>query len=281
MPHKAFITNEKTKTLKKRLTELVEHSEELKFLVGFFYFSGWTQIYNSLKDRDDLEIKVLVGLSVDKRLYSILEYARESDNLTGEEKADDFFESLAKAINSEQLDNEEFYRQVDFFVKLIEENKLKIKKTQEPNHAKLYIFKIKEHLKGIANCKFITGSSNLTKAGITEQNEFNVEIGDYGTEEAEKYFDELWDSAIDITEDMQRKRDLLDLIRNRSQAANVTPFEAYVKVLKTYIDLQKQRQIKPHVSRLLEEKGYKSYSYQSDAVNQALTIIDNYNETVA
>ena len=280
MPHRAFITNEKTKTLKKRLTELVEHSEELKFLVGFFYFSGWSQIYDSLKDRGDLEIKVLVGLSVDKRLYSIFEYAKESDNLTGEDKADDFFESLATAINSEQLDNEEFYRQVDFFVRLIEEDKLKIKKTQEPNHAKLYIFKIKEHLKGIANCKFITGSSNLTKAGITEQNEFNVEIGDYGTEEAEKYFDGLWDLAIDITEDVQRKRDLLDLIRNRSQAAIVTPFEAYVKVLKTYIDLQKQRQIKPHVSRLLEEKGYKSYSYQSDAVNQALTIIDNYNGVI-
>jgi len=279
MPNKAFITNEKTKTLKKRLTELIEHSEELKFLVGFFYFSGWSQIYNSLKDRDDLEIKVLVGLSVDKKLYSILEYAREGDNLTGEEKADDFFESLKIAINSEQLDNEEFYRQVDFFVKLIEEDKLRIKKTQEPNHAKLYIFKIKEHLKGIANCKFITGSSNLTKAGITEQNEFNVEIGDYGTEEAEKYFDELWDSAIDITEDVQRKRDLLDLIRNRSQAAIVTPFEAYVKVLKTYIDLQKQRQIKPHVSSLLEKK-YKSYSFQRDAVNQALTIIDNYNGVI-
>jgi superfamily II DNA or RNA helicase/HKD family nuclease len=278
--HKAFITNEKTKTLKKRLSELVEHSEELKFLVGFFYFSGWSQIYNSLKDRDDLEIKVLVGLSVDKKLYRIMEYAREADNLTGEDKADDFFKSLKTAINSEQLDNEEFYRQVDFFAKLIEQDKLKIKKTQEPNHAKLYIFKIKEHLKGIANCKFITGSSNLTKAGIAEQNEFNVEIGDYGTEEAEKYFDELWGPAIEITENMQRKRDLLDLIRNRSQAAIVTPFEAYVKVLKTYIDLQKQRQIKPHVSRLLEEKGYKSYSYQRDAVNQALTIIENYNGVI-
>jgi len=41
------------------------------------------------------------------------------------------------------------YRQVDYFAKLIEKDKLKIKKTQEPNHAKLYIFKIKEQLKGI------------------------------------------------------------------------------------------------------------------------------------
>jgi len=280
MPHKAFITNTQTQTLKKRLIELIEHSRELKFLVGFFYFSGWAEIYDCLKDRTDLEIKVLVGLEVDKKLFSILEYAQSQDNLTGDEKADSFFESLSIALNSEELDVEDFYRQVNCFANLIEKDKLIIRKTAEPNHAKLYIFKIKEHLQGIANCKFITGSSNLTRAGIREQNEFNVEIGDYGTDKAEEYFDALWDTAVQITEEPKRRADLLDLIRNRSQAADVTPFEAYVKVLKTYIDLQKQKQIKPHVQRLLEKKGYKSYAYQSDAVTQGLTIIENYNGVI-
>jgi hypothetical protein len=41
MPHKAFITNTQTQTLKKRLPDIIEHSRELKFLVGFFYFGGW------------------------------------------------------------------------------------------------------------------------------------------------------------------------------------------------------------------------------------------------
>lgn len=280
MPHKAFITNTQAQTLKKRLTELIEHSQELKFLVGFFYFSGWNEVYDSVKDRDDLEIKVLVGLDIDKKLFSMLEYARSQEGFTGDEKADGFFESLSIALNSEQLDVEDFYRQVNWFIQLIEKDKLIIRKTAEPNHAKLYIFMIKEHLQGIADCKFITGSSNLTKAGIREQNEFNVEIGDYGTDKAQEYFDTLWDTAIEITEEPKRRSDLLDLIRNRSQAADVTPFEAYVKVLKTYIDLQQQKQIKPHVQRLLEKKGYKSYAYQSDAVNQALTIIENYNGVI-
>lgn len=282
MPHKAFITNTQTLTLKKRLIELIEHSRELKFLVGFFYFSGWSEIYESLKDRNDLDIKVLVGLDVDKKLFSILEYAQSEDNLTGDEKADRFFESLSVALNSEELDVADFYKHVSCFVNLIENDKLIIRKTAEPNHAKLYIFKIKEHLQGIASCKFITGSSNLTRAGIREQNEFNVEIGDYGTDKAEEYFDSLWDSAsvIKITEEQTRRKYLLDLIKNRTQAADVTPFEAYVKVLKTYIDLQKQKQIKPHVQRLLEERGYKSYAYQSDAVTQGLTIIENYNGVI-
>ena len=70
MPYKAFITNTKTKTLKKRNNQLIEHSRELKFLVGFFYFSGWQQIYLALKENLNLKLKVLVGLEVDSKLVS-------------------------------------------------------------------------------------------------------------------------------------------------------------------------------------------------------------------
>lgn len=48
-----FITNAPTHTLKKRLEQLIQHSQELKFLVGFFYFSGWRELYESLKNRND------------------------------------------------------------------------------------------------------------------------------------------------------------------------------------------------------------------------------------
>jgi len=77
MPHHAFITNTGDKTLKKRLTELIEHSQSLKFLVGFFYFSGWGQLYETLKDRKDIEIRVLVGLDVNKTLFQTMEVARQ------------------------------------------------------------------------------------------------------------------------------------------------------------------------------------------------------------
>ena len=45
-----FITNNKQqKTLKGRLNTLISISDELKFLVGYFYFSGWSDIYLSLQ----------------------------------------------------------------------------------------------------------------------------------------------------------------------------------------------------------------------------------------
>lgn len=60
-----FITNNKTnKSLKGRLNTLIGISEELKFLVGFFYFSGWQELYQSLQKNETLKLKLLVGLEV-------------------------------------------------------------------------------------------------------------------------------------------------------------------------------------------------------------------------
>lgn len=280
MPHKAFITNKSTKTLKKRLHELIQHSQELKCLVGFFYFSGWQELYQSLKAQPGIQIKILVGLDVDRRLSQTIEVAESDENQSNDEKVDRFFESLSNALNAESMDIEEFYEQMGFFMDLIQQERLLIRKTLEPNHAKLYLFKVKDELKDLTDGRFITGSSNLTRAGILEQNEFNVEISDYGTEEAEQYFDELWETAVQITERPERRNDLMDYLRNRTQAALVTPFEAYMLVLKSYLDLMEQMILKPQIIRLLEKRGYKNYAYQSDAVNQALTILEHYHGVI-
>lgn len=279
--NKAFITNSpEAKTLKTRLYQLIEHSQELKFLVGFFYFSGWKEIYEALKDRDDVCFKILVGLQVDHVLGKTLEFSNDENNLSADEKADRFFASLGKALNNEDLDIQPFYEQVDFFVRMIKEERLIIRKTLEPNHAKLYLFKIKAELAGLTKAKFITGSSNLTKAGISEQNEFNVEIGDYGIDEAEEYFDALWDCAVKITENDYRRQTMVDIIYNKTQAATVTPFEGYAMALKNYLEIQEQKRVKPQVIRLLESKGYNVFSYQLDAVNQALTVLENYHGVI-
>lgn len=57
MPANAFITNSPSRTLKNRLDELIQHSQELKFLVGFFYFSGWRELYKSLKNQNEMTSK--------------------------------------------------------------------------------------------------------------------------------------------------------------------------------------------------------------------------------
>ena len=71
-----FITNSKSnRNLKNRLTELISKSKELKFLTGFFYFSGINELYESLKSKPEMQINILVGLNADQTIHSLVEYS--------------------------------------------------------------------------------------------------------------------------------------------------------------------------------------------------------------
>src|SRR3989338_10380791 len=110
---KNFITNSQARTLKKRLEELITKSKELKFLVGFFYFSGIRELYESIKAKKDIQIKALVGLNVDKSIWGLAEY--RTGTYQNEEEVFAFFESIKKSFNTDDFDTKEFYEQVRFF----------------------------------------------------------------------------------------------------------------------------------------------------------------------
>ncbi|HPO66114.1 MAG TPA: helicase-related protein [Bacteroidales bacterium] len=270
-----FITNSPTKDLKKRINEIIRVSEELKFLVGFFYFSGLRELYEALKDNSDVVLKVLVGLDVDKLNKALVEYAFNELN-NDDEKIELFLNSLRKSINTEQFDTAEFYTQANFFLQMLIDNRLIIRKTYQPNHSKLYLFKLDAN-QVIKSKLFITGSSNLTKAGLSTQHEFNVEISDYGFEEAEKYFDQLWNDAVKITELEDIKTKLIKILEEETHIKKLTPFEAYLLILKSYLDTFEHKDIGTYLPEFLEKIGYKRYQYQLDAVKLALSIIEQHN----
>jgi len=90
MADTTFITNDSDKKLKDRIAELIGHSKELKFLVGFFYFSGIRELYDSLKESPNLQLNVLVGLNVDKTVHGLIEYGDSAKGLTDKEKFERF-----------------------------------------------------------------------------------------------------------------------------------------------------------------------------------------------
>lgn len=274
-----FITNSNKKQLKTRLVELLSKSEELNFLVGFFYFSGLRELYDGLKANNKIKLKVLVGLNVDKTLYGLTEYGERDKQLSDDERIENFFTSIRNSINTDTFDNEDFYEQAKFFLQKIKNDEIILRKTRKPNHAKLYIFKLEEGQIG-RNKLFITGSSNLTSAGLTSQEEFNVEISDYGFNEAESYFDELWKDAIKITENDEVKKKVIKTLEQETLIKKITPFEAYLFVLKNYLDTFRGKNITRRLTEVLKENGYKPYSYQLDAVQQALSIIELNNGVI-
>jgi HKD family nuclease len=204
-----IIINDGNNNLKERLQELIPNSKEVKILAGYFYFSGMKEFYETLKklyDEGKLSwehVKILVGL------YN-------TDKNRNMEKKDRFIQDLTNSIKKsietasirQELD-EDINDQIRFFTKLLKERIIVIRKTLEPNHSKLYLFKTNETS---ALYLFIVGSSNLTRTGLVDWNEVNVESDDTcGFRKLENFFDNLWKNAILLLEnDIRRLEKRLD-----------------------------------------------------------------------
>lgn len=270
-----FITNAAGQpNLKKRINRLTEEAEELKFLVGFFYFSGITELYQGLLKNDHVILKILVGLNIDKKNNQLVEYALSDRSASDNDHIARFLKDIKVSLNGEDFDNQDFYERISLFINLIREDRLLIRKTREPNHAKLYISI--DHDNAMCERTFITGSSNLTRAGLSGQAEFNVEVSDFGAPlKAEEFFDALWNESIEITEFEESKKQLIKLLERDTLTRRITPFEAYVLALKTYLDVfNPDAQLGDSVEKAFERSNYKKYRYQLDAIKQALTIIE-------
>jgi superfamily II DNA or RNA helicase len=272
-----FITNNQDKNLKDRLKKLISKANELKFLVGFFYFSGLRELYEALQEsyvqNPNLTFKILVGMDIDIHAKNLIEFRIDQKNQT-KLKSENFFKSVEKSLTHKSLDNQQTYEQADFFQKLLKENKLIIRKTSQPNHAKLYLFKLLDQVS--REQLFITGSSNLTKPGILSQAEFNIEIADNNFKEAEEYFDEHWKNAVEIEQNQ-----LIETITKKTFLRQITPFEAFVYVLKTYLDgFLGNENNDQFLKKIAIDGGFQSFQYQIDAVKQAKRVIEEHNGVI-
>ena len=185
----AFITNQKSagsKKLGERLGELMGHADRLDMLVGFFFFSGVKVLYDALKARAGMKLRVLVGMEAEMAMGNLVESLRKEGDNSANAIKDRFFESMRKIVGSSEVDTKAFHDRLDLFVEMLESQRLELRKTRDPNHAKLYIFTMDEETKTVREKIWITGSSNFSEPGLNLRDELNVEISDFGAEDAQK-----------------------------------------------------------------------------------------------
>ena len=135
-------------------------------------------------------------------------------------------------------------------------------------HAKVYISRFKKDDRDFG--RVITGSSNFSHSGLKAQHEFNVELKVRAdVETALEHFENLWSEGIDISQEYINTLDNKTLINDA-----ITPYELYLKMLYEYfferINLDKE------TSFVLPE-GYFNLEYQTEAVNAAIQILNQYN----
>ena len=277
-----FITNQPSEsiTLGARLGELMNYSRQLDMLVGFFYFSGVSVLVEPLKNNPNLRLRVLVGMEADTFCNQLVECVRTQNGASADEIRASFYNSIGHIVRSEQVDKESFYERLEIFIKLLKENRLEIRKTREPNHAKLYIFTMDEAHEHLIPRSWITGSSNFSEPGLELRNELNVEIHNFGSEKAIDYYEKLWENAVPLTDDPLQRQILINILMNESVAAALTPYEAYYLILKNYMECQSFQLNTARIERILKDAQFKQYRYQTDAVTQALLKLDAYNGVI-
>ena len=269
------LTQKDGKALKAALRELCAGSDELRMLVGFFYFSGVKALYEALAANPQLKLRVLVGTDIECVMDRVVECVLAETNAFGvvQEPSDNeirarYVESVRKVANAPEFDKSSFHERIGFFVEMLKADRLVIRRTRGENREKLFLFR----------AGYLTGSSNLTRPGLTT--ETDVDVRGEGDARLGELFEDLWAKAVTLTEDPETKRRILGIFENESMLAAVTPYEAYVLALKTYLDLQGQVNVSERIEALLEANGYRKYRYQLDAVNQALTILKEYNGVI-
>jgi superfamily II DNA/RNA helicase/DNA-binding transcriptional ArsR family regulator len=268
-----FFTNQDTNTLENRLKDILTHYdvENLEFLIGYFRISGFKKIANLLDNID--KVRILVGINIDKLTLDAQQRGKKFNLLDYEKFNQEFIENqkdvLAKEEYTQQIDES-----VNQFIKLIAQNRLEIRISQDKNiHSKVYILResdIKRHDNSIEyRGSVITGSSNLTENGLSKNYEFNVELKySEDIEFALNEFNDLWNKSVEITE-----LDI-DTIKQNSYLKEMTPYELYLKFLIEHFE--DRVNYDASVAQDLP-KGYMKLAYQIDAVNEGLSKIKKHN----
>jgi len=274
-----FITNQ-SRLLSEVFKKIIPSTQNLYFLIGYFYFSGFEEIYEEVKDK---QMKILVGLEVEKILSNkIREYEILQDiNHSRGEVRENYFESLVSIINdTDYFDTEKKQNAFRFFLEKIINGSLEIRKTLHSNHSKLYLFENKPEFSqgGEFVGTLITGSSNLSVSGLKDRYEINVVFRDEHYNEGKKLFDELWESSVDIV----NKNNTDDFMKSVIQKIWINklpkPFLIFVRVLAEYFDVDDNIRIKPP-SEITKDK-FSDLKYQTDAIKHAISVIEKHDGVI-
>lgn len=276
----SFITN-KEKFLSSIINGILPKTDAVDILVGYFYYSGYVQLSDNLKNKN---IRILVGLDVD---VQITKHIREVENFkqilpSRSNIKEEYYRQFVKIFNdTDFLDTAEKLDQFKMFYGKIIDGTLEIRKTLEPCHSKMYLFAYNDQMNEAGELPgvVITGSSNLSFQGLTGRLELNARFDskrDY--EEGSKIFEELWKDSVVIV-----NKENIDEWKNKVIARIwydkiYSPYLLYIRVLKEFFDIPtKENLLTPYD---ITDGKYSNLKYQTDAVQMALNALENHNGAI-
>lgn len=282
-----FLTNTSKETsLSERVQALTKSSSKLDFLVGYFFFSGFCEVYKDLRDKP---LRILIGMDAEVDLNNcIVEY---TTNLGNKKNTDSkltiknkYFENLKKIINkADILDTAEFESSYHVFLEKLDNGTLEVRKTKDPNHAKMYLFYIPQETttSGLDESKLIVGSSNFSIQGFKARNEINVYLtDDHDFDDGKKIFDTLWEDSIPLI-NTENKDDFKALVLEHTWIETVpTPYLMYIRVLYEYFKVTNDYIKTPKEITHDRMNQFFDVSYQVDAIRDGVAKIKKHSGVI-
>ncbi len=265
-----FITNEENRNLKERFKVLIKDTNFFDCLVGYLYTSGFYSLYKSLENTE--KIRILIGLQTSQQVLDLIQRSDNPQQFTlkpSHAQVKEEFEEAVQKEFEESEDSSSVEEGTQKFIKWIKDKKLEIKAYPSKNiHAKLYIMTFIDGDRDRG--RVITGSSNFSQSGLSDNLEFNVELktrADY--EFAKDNFDNLWKDAVDVSDRY------INTINNRTWLnQDVEPYDFYLKFLYEYFREELTQPDEIFLQYLPVD--FKKLEYQRQAVLNAKKIVQEY-----
>ena len=259
-----------------RLKEMLDSAARADIAVGYFFISGFSQVSEELMrlkktrilvgrtDRPTLEA-VAAGLNQGRPIQAHLDSIRTIPRRQRQQAADEARTAISDSVGSmSQTDESE--ASLNKLQGLVKSGLLEVRTyPKEFLHAKAYLCWYEGHAEpGSA----IVGSSNFTLAGFVGNTELNVRVtGDAEMETLRKWFENLWDDSIDISDQVAQ------VLTDSWAIKRYPPYLVYLKALyKLYGDELDSGEPLPLEPARQEDLT----NFQLDAVRRGLDMIRNH-----
>ena len=251
----------------KIINDIIPGCKNLYFHVGYFYFSGFSLIANSIKDKN---VKILVGMEADQTIQDLSKSKKE--------KRLDYYRKLSEEVDqNEILDKPEERDSYFIFKKKILDGSLEVRQSRGPSHQKEFIFEYKDKFAKVLSSpgQTLVGSQNLTKSGfITNQELAYLHPEPDNFKIAKLDFNDSWNDSIPLI-DKESFKDFEKFSSKFPFEQKPDPYLMYVRVLDEYFKDRSKDLVK--LPKDITENYFDNYKYQRDAIAKGLDILDKHN----
>ena len=246
-------------SVKKYLTEWCAVSKQMDIATGYLEVGGLLTLDGEWQKLD--KIRIILGNEVTKRTQDVIEQAVQA-----------ILGRLKNSVDNEQERNE-FLVGVPAIVNALKSGKIECRVFDKSKfHAKAYITYFRDEYRSqfiqamnIPAGYALVGSSNFTKAGLTQNTELNVQVST-NVEQLQVWFDEHWEQGLDITEAILKVME--------QHCKDFAPYDVYLRSMFEYFRTREKTISEWEQNDSVIYQGLSQY--QRDGYNSLVEIANHY-----